>query len=84
MKIPVLTFFQPSPMSAEEWTAMPLIPIPLTENRSLDANCRISVVKPQTISVRGRTKQEAVERLQQLFKESISRLDAASVEEVEI
>lgn len=85
MKFQILTYSENAdPMRGEVWTAMPLVPIPVVERRTLDTVHTFFIVRPQAVSATGKTKQEAVANLKELVLACVNKLDNGHVEEIEI
>jgi len=91
MKLQVLTYSDSSdPMRGEVWTAIPLVPIPVVEGRTIgmgiipdSALLRANFVRMQAVSTTGRTKKEAVANLKELVLACINRLGNGFVEEID-
>lgn len=85
MKLQVLTYSDDSdPMRGEVWTAMPLVPIPVVEGRTIDIGMRVSFVRTQAVSATGSTKKEAVKNLKELVLACMGKLGNGCVEEIDV
>lgn len=75
LEIPCISYkLQTDPMRGEEWIAFTMVVIPVKQNRTIDIDCVIPLYPTQSISVTGKSREDALERLRDLVGDLLSWL----------
>lgn len=86
MKVPILTFPNPSPdpMRMDNWMAMTLAPFPVPHQHAISPGVYVKAMTPQTLTAEGRSKEDAVRRLTDAITECMKLTPGSEVVEVDV
>lgn len=75
LEIPCISYkLQTDPMRGEEWIAFTMVVIPVKQNRTIDIDYVIPLYPTQSVSVTGKSREDALARLSEYVGDLLSWL----------